>query len=93
MFAQKEIVSRTAARVLRYTAAAREGEGPAVHVEGYIVMSDGEDLPETSLQPHYSYENMIESGDAGCEFPSDINESAPAGMCYTYLGGLSRRSA
>ncbi|AFH61692.1 hypothetical protein B2K_13350 [Paenibacillus mucilaginosus K02] len=56
-------------------------------------MSDGEDLPETSLQPHYSYENMIESGDAGSEFPNDFDESAPAGMCYTYLGGLSRRSA
>ncbi|WP_426452925.1 long-chain fatty acid--CoA ligase [Paenibacillus sp. S-38] len=54
-----------------------------VHVEGYIVMAEGEGLPETSLQPPYSYENMIESGDAGCEFPGDIDESAPAGMCYT----------
>ncbi|MFN0224193.1 long-chain fatty acid--CoA ligase [Paenibacillus sp. KR2-11] len=52
-------------------------------VEGFIVMSEGKELPQTALQPLYSYENMIESGDASYEFPGDINESAPAGLCYT----------
>jgi fatty-acyl-CoA synthase len=52
-------------------------------VEGFIIMSDKETLPSCSLQPVYSYEQLISEGDPFYAFPTNINESAPAGMCYT----------
>jgi fatty-acyl-CoA synthase len=52
-------------------------------VKGYIVMTNQESLPTTSLQPVYSYERLLVEGNAAYEFPKDIHESAPAGMCYT----------
>ncbi|NEW09451.1 long-chain fatty acid--CoA ligase [Paenibacillus sp. SYP-B3998] len=52
-------------------------------IEGYILITDKKELPPTSLHPIYLYENMIESGDPSFEYASNIDESAPAGMCYT----------
>jgi fatty-acyl-CoA synthase len=52
-------------------------------VKGYIVMTNQESLPATSLQPVYSYERLLAEGNAAYKFPEDIHESAPAGMCYT----------
>ena len=46
-------------------------------------MTDKKEMPPTSLHPVYLYENMIESGDPHYTYASDINESAPAGICYT----------
>ncbi|MYL32408.1 long-chain-fatty-acid--CoA ligase [Pontibacillus yanchengensis] len=52
-------------------------------VEAYVVMTDQEKLPETSLSPVYHYEKLLEGADATYEFKRDIDENAPAGMCFT----------
>lgn len=52
-------------------------------VEAFILMTDKEKLPESTLFPLYSYEQFIELGDKDFQFRKDIDENAPAGMCYT----------
>src|SRR5690625_2450402 len=52
-------------------------------VEAFIVMSDEKTVPESSLSPLYSYEQLIADGDETYEFNADIDETDPAGMCYT----------
>ncbi|GGA08391.1 long-chain-fatty-acid--CoA ligase [Paenibacillus marchantiophytorum] len=52
-------------------------------IEGYIIMTDRQELPPTSLQPVYGYENILNDGDPQYMFSDDIHESAPAGLCYT----------
>lgn len=51
-------------------------------VKAFIVMTDG-DLPETTLEPVYHYERLLEEGDPTFPFRTDMDENAPAGMCYT----------
>ncbi|WP_041544301.1 long-chain fatty acid--CoA ligase [Oceanobacillus iheyensis] len=53
------------------------------HVEAYIVMTDRENLPETSLTSVYSYESLLERADSEYEFTTELNEEDPAGICYT----------
>ena len=50
-------------------------------VQGYVVMADGP-LPETTLAPVYSYEELVEQGDEAYEFPR-LDEDDAAIMCYT----------
>jgi fatty-acyl-CoA synthase len=53
-------------------------------VEAFILISDKRELPATTLKrPVYMYENLLDSGDSNYQFPMDIEETAPAGMCYT----------
>ncbi|WP_270180840.1 long-chain fatty acid--CoA ligase [Alkalihalobacillus sp. CinArs1] len=52
-------------------------------VERYIIMSDKETLPETTLSPVYSYEELLQEGDENFQLREDLDENAPAGMCYT----------
>ncbi|OLO27645.1 fatty-acid--CoA ligase [Alkalihalophilus pseudofirmus] len=52
-------------------------------VEAFVLMTDKEELPETTLEPLYSYEELIAQGDKDFQFRKDIDENAPAGMCYT----------
>ncbi len=52
-------------------------------VKHFILMTDQDDLPETSVQPLYSYEKLLASGDPNFEFKKDIDEYTPAGMCFT----------
>ncbi|NQX71002.1 long-chain fatty acid--CoA ligase [Paenibacillus alba] len=52
-------------------------------IEGYIVMTDRQELPPTSLHPVYGYENLINRGDPQYAFIDSLLESAPAGLCYT----------
>ncbi|NMH68140.1 long-chain fatty acid--CoA ligase [Bacillus sp. RO3] len=52
-------------------------------VEAYIIMTDKEELPETTLEPVYSYEELLEEADPDFEFVKDLDENEPAGMCYT----------
>jgi len=52
-------------------------------VKAYVIMTDKDVLPETSLAPVYSYEELLKEGDPGFKFGKDIDENAPAGMCYT----------
>ncbi|RFU60808.1 long-chain fatty acid--CoA ligase [Bacillus sp. V59.32b] len=53
------------------------------HVEGFIIMTDAEELPETKLSPVYHYEKLIAQGDPAHPFAQEIDENDPAGMCYT----------
>ncbi|BCB04175.1 long-chain fatty acid--CoA ligase [Bacillus sp. KH172YL63] len=52
-------------------------------VEAYIVMSDSDEIPETTLHPVYSYEKLLKENSPAYEFVKDIDENEPAGMCYT----------
>lgn len=52
-------------------------------VESIIVMTDEEELPYTELSSLYLYEKLIRNGDPNYQFPTDIKESEPAGICYT----------
>ncbi|MGM9924695.1 MAG: long-chain fatty acid--CoA ligase [Bacillus sp. (in: firmicutes)] len=52
-------------------------------VKAYIVMTDQPELPETPLNPVYSYEELIADKDPHYAFATDINENEAAGMCYT----------
>lgn len=52
-------------------------------VEAFIVMTDKPELPESTLQPLYSYEELLHTGNPTYEFLTDMDENAPAGMCYT----------
>ncbi|NLL19077.1 MAG: long-chain fatty acid--CoA ligase [Clostridia bacterium] len=52
-------------------------------VKHFILMTDQEELPESSIQPLYSYEKLLASGDPTFAFRKDIDEYSPAGMCFT----------
>lgn len=52
-------------------------------VEAYVIMSDSKELPETTLSPVYNYEQLLENADANYQYPDDLDENSPAGMCYT----------
>ncbi|MBL4955093.1 long-chain fatty acid--CoA ligase [Neobacillus sp. OS1-32] len=52
-------------------------------VKAYIVMTDDQQLPETTLSPIYHYEDLLKEANPNFNFPEDIDENAPAGMCYT----------
>ncbi|MFS0862504.1 long-chain fatty acid--CoA ligase [Fredinandcohnia sp. 179-A 10B2 NHS] len=52
-------------------------------VEAFVIMTDKEDLPETTLEPVYHYEQLISEGNPSFEFEKDIDENDPVGMCYT----------
>lgn len=52
-------------------------------VKAFIIMTDEEELPETTLSPVYHYEKLLEGGTGDYEYPDDLDENSPAGMCYT----------
>ncbi|WP_187695413.1 long-chain fatty acid--CoA ligase [Oceanobacillus piezotolerans] len=52
-------------------------------VEAFVVMTDNETLPGTSLQPVYSYEELLDKAESTYEFSAEIEENDPAGICYT----------
>lgn len=52
-------------------------------VKHFVIMKDGTDLPETTLENVYSYEELLAAEDGSFEFPEDLDENTPAGMCYT----------
>ncbi|WP_078381164.1 long-chain fatty acid--CoA ligase [Sutcliffiella halmapala] len=52
-------------------------------VKAFIIMTDKEEIPATSLHPVFSYEDLIEDGDPNYSFVKDIDENDAAGMCYT----------
>jgi fatty-acyl-CoA synthase len=53
------------------------------HVQAYIVMTDLDELPKTTLTPVYHYEKLLEIGDDSFSFVKHLEENSPAGMCYT----------
>lgn len=52
-------------------------------VKAFIIMTDEDELPDTKLTPAYHYEKLISEMNPEFQFPEDIDENAPAGMCYT----------
>lgn len=52
-------------------------------VKAFIIMTDEEELPDTSLSPVYHYEKLINEASGAYEFPDDLDENSAAGMCYT----------
>lgn len=52
-------------------------------VKHIIVMSDSNEAPQSSFPNVYSYEALLENADENFEFPEDLDENSPAGMCYT----------
>ncbi|MBU8880030.1 long-chain fatty acid--CoA ligase [Bacillus sp. FJAT-29790] len=52
-------------------------------VKAYIIMTDEPELPDTTLSPVYHYEKLLEQASGEYEYPDDLDENAPAGMCYT----------
>lgn len=52
-------------------------------VEAYVVMTDKAELPDSSIHPLYSYEELLQTGDPSYPFNTDIDENEIAGMCYT----------
>jgi fatty-acyl-CoA synthase len=53
------------------------------NVKAFILMTDDNELPKSPLQPLYHYEKLLETGDPGYEFPQNVDENDPVGMCYT----------
>lgn len=52
-------------------------------VKAFVIMTDDDELPETTLSPVYHYEKLVEEGSADYQYPDDLDENAAAGMCYT----------
>lgn len=52
-------------------------------VKHYVIMGDQKELPETSLENVHLYEELLEQASDAFEFPQDLDENSPAGMCYT----------
>jgi fatty-acyl-CoA synthase len=53
------------------------------NIKAFILMTDEDELPQSTLQPLYHYEKLLETGDPSYLFPEDVNENDPVGMCYT----------
>src|SRR5690625_1400815 len=54
-----------------------------ISVKTFIVMSHDIEVPESTIEGLYSYEQLDADGDESYEFTKDIEEEDPAGMCYT----------
>lgn len=52
-------------------------------VKAYVIMTDDKVLPETTLSPIYDYETLLAEANPKYQYPEDIEENDPAGMCYT----------
>lgn len=52
-------------------------------VKAYVIMTDDKILPETTLSPIYDYETLLAEANPNFQYPEDIEENDPAGMCYT----------
>ncbi|WP_242143435.1 MULTISPECIES: long-chain fatty acid--CoA ligase [unclassified Bacillus cereus group] len=58
-------------------------QGELSTVQAYIIMTDKEEILETSLKPVYHYEQLLTEGNPNYQFLKEIDENMPAGMCYT----------
>lgn len=52
-------------------------------VKHYVIMGDSMEVPETTLKNVHSYEALLAAASDTYEFPADLDENTPAGMCYT----------
>ena len=51
-------------------------------VEGFVIMTDAEHMPETSLPNALCYETLIAAQDEGFDWPR-LDENLASGLCYT----------
>ncbi|WP_242868754.1 long-chain fatty acid--CoA ligase [Desulfotomaculum copahuensis] len=49
----------------------------------FVIMTDKDGPPPTSLSPAYSYEQLLAGASPDYRFPADLDEWSPASMCYT----------
>ncbi|MEW9109198.1 MAG: long-chain fatty acid--CoA ligase [Cytobacillus gottheilii] len=52
-------------------------------VKAFIVMCAEDEMPETTIESVYNYERLLQEASGNYEYPDDLDENAPAGMCYT----------
>ena len=52
-------------------------------VENFVVLTDKEEPPSSSLSPLLHYEKLLEDAAEEFVFPGDLDENAPAALCYT----------
>lgn len=52
-------------------------------VKAFVIMTDDQELPETSLSNVFHYEKLLEEATGDYEYPDDLDENESAGMCYT----------
>ena len=52
-------------------------------VKHFVIMSDSKELPETSLENVHSYEALLEKASDEYDYPENLDENTPAGLCYT----------
>src|SRR5699024_9916326 len=52
-------------------------------VEAFVVMTDKSELPDSTLSPLYSYEELLHTGNPVHPFKHDLDENDAAGMCFT----------
>lgn len=52
-------------------------------VKHFVIMGDSKTLPETSLENVYLYEQLLAQESDEFDFPKELDENTPAGMCYT----------
>ncbi len=51
-------------------------------IKGFIIMTDDEHMPETTLENVLCYETLIEQGDEDFSWPK-LDENTACGLCYT----------
>ncbi|MDF0726893.1 long-chain fatty acid--CoA ligase [Cytobacillus sp. S13-E01] len=52
-------------------------------VKAFVIMTEKDSLPQTTLEPAFHYEDLLKEGDPTYQFVKDLDENEPAGMCYT----------
>ncbi|MFL0504322.1 long-chain fatty acid--CoA ligase [Ureibacillus sp. 179-F W5.1 NHS] len=52
-------------------------------VKHIIIMQDNMEIPESSFPNVHSYEKLLDESSDDFNFPEDLDEHTPAGMCYT----------
>lgn len=51
-------------------------------VEGYVVLTDRDHMPETSLEPVHCYEDLLDAENAEYDWPT-FDEQTASSLCYT----------
>lgn len=52
-------------------------------VKHFVIMSDRKEVPETALENVHSYEALLDQASDEYDYPEDMDENLPAGLCYT----------
>lgn len=52
-------------------------------VKHFVVMGDSKEIPETTLENVHSYEALLANASDEYDYPQDLDENTPAGLCYT----------